>query len=211
MLHARPLNCRRAVVRAPAILAAAFVLGATGCGDGNGAGANGIVTGETAVQPIVVTRDKGKFRPTCGPREVGQRLRDYANALETVDADALRSYWGRGFMRFGIELRGGGFVAEDYEAGVVALEERGGVRLRFREVEVVGAEQDGGAGLDGTVWREVEGRSPGRRIAGKVQLSCSRPTIIRLSATDNARNAASCPDPGRRVRPRPMVVCSGLS
>jgi hypothetical protein len=204
MLHAPTLIRRYGAVGVFPVLATALLLGATGCGD-DGAGANGAVSGETGPQQIAVTRDKGKSRPTCGPQEVGRRLRGYATALATVDADALRSYWGRRFMWFRVLEARGGFEAEDYEAGVAALEERGRVRLRFREVEVYG---DGGAVFDGTFWREVEGRSTRKRIGGKVELSCSRPTIIALSSSGKARNVASCPDPGRRVRPKPMVACS---
>jgi hypothetical protein len=205
MLDARSPIRRCGTAGAFPVLATALLLGATSCGGDNGA--NGAVSGEPAVQPIVVTRDKGESRPTCGPREVGQRLRDYARALATVDGDALRGYWGRGFAWFRILLKRGGFEAEDYEEGLAALEARGGVRLRFREVAIDGR---GGASFDGAYWREVEERKTRKRIGGKVELSCSRPTIIALAAAGDraSLNTARCPKPDRRVRPKPMIVCT---
>jgi hypothetical protein len=154
-------------------------------------------------QQIIVTRSRGDFKPDCGPRQIGRRLRGLSEALHVIDKETLQAYWGAGFQWFRILHRDATwFEVESYEAGIDALHQRGGLRLRFRKVEVG---RKGGAEFDATFWKSESVR---KDIAGKVQLSCKRPTIVAVSAFNYPRHeVASCPKPRRPVRGA-MIVCS---
>lgn len=176
------------------------------CGAGNDGG--NVAAAKDAKrhhQPIAVTRKEGTFRPTCGPRRVGRRVRGFSRALATVDADALRRYWGRNFMWFRIlRRRGAWFETESYEDGLASLRRKGGLRLLFREVEL--NDGRGNIEFDATFWTR---RSDRKDLGGKAKLSCRRPTIVALTSFHSRRNIADCPKPRRSVPPNAIIVCSG--
>lgn len=191
---------KRPAVAPVAAVALAIVVGCTGTARTEASGA----PAAEADQAVVVTRSQGDFKPTCSPRAIGRRLRGLSEALRAVDVDALQRYWGPGFGWFRVNLRSGGFAAETYEDGVAALEQRGGLQLRFRNVKL--------SGRSGDATFDANYRKPGgakKDLAGKVGLSCRTPTMKVLTSFSWARGEiARCPKPRRDPPPGAMIVCS---
>lgn len=154
-------------------------------------------------QQIVVTREGGEFRPTCSPRQVARRLRGLSEALQVVDRAALERYWGSNFAWFRIlSRRGAWFEAESSADGIRELEDRGGIVLRFREIEVG---RSGGVRARAAL-RVRAGQS--RRLGGKIELSCNTRTVIATSLFFSRRDLVDCPRPRRPVRPGALIACS---
>ncbi len=157
-----------------------------------GGGADALASaGKPPPQPIVVTSRWGEYQPTCGPRQIGRRLQGFSRALRTVDADALSRYWGQGFVAFGIAVPGTVTRAfESYEDGLRFLRRQGGLRVRFKELQLNGS---GGFGLDGA----FRSRETGRKVLhGKAEFSCRRPSL------DHGRLDRDNPSAGCRPLPR---------
>jgi hypothetical protein len=168
-------------------------------------------------QEVVVTGNKEPNNPpTCGLAEAGARLSGLAEALRTVDVQALRSYWGPGFAWFTLhdgKVRHTGHDIEfgSYEEGVSFLERDGPIRIRFKDLEVGGSpgnyDASVGGQFDGIYWRRPRAKRP---FFGKIEFDCGTPTIIALASAINNHgigNIARCPEPRPPASPSALVVC----
>ena len=162
-------------------------------------------------QPIVMTsHGNTDFKPSCGPREVGKRLQGFAEALAVVDAEALRDYWwgsfrrhNAGFWRFYLNLGSGEkLLVNSYRQGVRLLEERAGLRLRFRRI-VVG--KGGGGEFVARAW---SAKGP-KRIGGKLGVACRKPTIQAMAGgVGVASSIRRCPPPAQHAPKGALIVCA---
>lgn len=189
-------------------LAIAATAGLLACGAGGtqSGSAFGAATERTG-QPIIVTRN-GASKATCGPRSMGKRLQGLAKALHDVDTKALKSYWGKDLDGFFILRRHGHawFETRSYRDGVAQLQKQGGLRIRFKEVEVDGR---GNIRYDGFFWTP---KSVKKALHGKAGVACDSPTILRLASFTSklgskGNDVADCPRPDGQVPANALIAC----
>jgi hypothetical protein len=193
---------RRSALRGAAgvatLLAIGVVVYLTNTGSDGGEGAT-VPSGPRPQRALVLGQGSG-FKPDCDPRSIANRLIALQRALQSLDEGVLKRAWTNSLEGFGVGSGDDALAVFNYADGVRDLRKRGGLELRFAEVEVNSNEAT-------SCSRDSRWPHRWRPFFGKAGLACGSLAIRRFVAPLGRDDEARCPKP-KRLRGRDFVVCA---